>query len=106
MWRKQYLRYRDTAINQFDRRLPIAIPAVYELLKTPCRKIFSECELTFTFVRYMLSPICLSTVCRLSVTLVRPTRQYFYGIWYLSHPLTSTENFTEIVPGEPLRRGS
>jgi len=33
-------------------------------------------------------------------------RQYFYGIWYPSHPLTSTENFTEIVLGEPLRRGS
>ena len=29
-------------------------------------------------------------------------RQYFYGIRYLGHPLTSTaENFTEIVPGEP-----
>ena len=33
-------------------------------------------------------------------------RQYFYGIRYLGHPWTSTENFTEIVPGEPLRRGS
>jgi len=33
-------------------------------------------------------------------------RQYFYGIRYHGHPLTSTENFTEIVPGEPLRRGS
>jgi len=33
-------------------------------------------------------------------------RQYFYGIWYPSHPLTSTKNFTEIVPEEPLRRGS
>jgi len=34
-------------------------------------------------------------------------RQYFYGIGYLGHPLTSsTKNFTEIVPGEPLRRGS
>jgi len=33
-------------------------------------------------------------------------RQYFYGVRYLGHPLTSTENFTEIVPGEPLRRGS
>ena len=33
-------------------------------------------------------------------------RQYFYGISYLGHPLTSTENFTEIVPGEPLRRGT
>jgi len=33
-------------------------------------------------------------------------RRYFYGIWYLGHPLTSAENFTETVPGEPLRRGS
>jgi len=58
------------------------------------------------------SVVCLS-VCRLSVCNVRAPysggsnfRQYFYGIWYPSHPLTSTENFTEIVPGEPLRRGS
>ena len=46
----------------------------------------------------------------LSVTLVRPGGwnfpQYFYGMWYLGHPLTSTERFTEIFPGEPLRRGS
>jgi len=27
--------------------------------------------------------------------------QYFYGIRYLGHPLTSAENFMEIVPGEP-----
>jgi len=33
-------------------------------------------------------------------------RQYFYGVRYLGHPLTFTENFTEIVPLEPLRRGS
>jgi len=33
-------------------------------------------------------------------------RQYFYGIRYLGHPLTSIENFMEIVPGEPIRRGS
>jgi len=31
--------------------------------------------------------------------------QYFNGIWYLGHPLTSTKNFTQIVPGEPLRWG-
>ena len=31
-------------------------------------------------------------------------RQYFYGIWYIGHPMTSTANVTEIVPGEPLRR--
>ena len=33
-------------------------------------------------------------------------RKSFYGVWYLGHPLTFTENFTEIIPGEPLRRGS
>jgi len=54
-----------------------------------------------------------SVVCRLSVICnVRVTyscgsnfRQYFYGIRYRGHPLTATENFTEIVPGEPLRWG-
>jgi len=30
---------------------------------------------------------------------------YFYGIRYLGYPLTSTENFTEIVPGNPSARG-
>jgi len=53
---------------------------------------------------------CRPSVCRLSVVCnVRAPyscgsnfRQYFY----LGHPLTSTENFMEIVRGEPLRRGS
>jgi len=27
--------------------------------------------------------------------------QYFYGVRYAGHPVTSTKNFTEIVPGEP-----
>jgi len=31
--------------------------------------------------------------------------QSVYGIWYLGHPLTSTEYFMEIVPGEPVCRG-
>jgi len=58
------------------------------------------------------SVVCLS-VCRLSVCNARApysadcnSRQYFYGVRYLGHPLTSTENLTEIVPGEPLRWGS
>jgi len=60
--------------------------------------------------RYMLSPVrlsvCLSVVCtRAPYSGGSNFRQYFYSIWYLGHPLTSTENFTEIVPGEPLRRG-
>jgi len=52
------------------------------------------------------------SVCRLSLTLVRPTQavEIFGNIstafCYLGHPLTSTENFTEIVQGESLRRGS
>ena len=76
------------------------------------RLVFSERELTFTF-----AICCRPSVCRLSVYLsvVGNARapysgqsnflQYFYGIWYFGHPLTSTSNFTEIVPGEPLRRG-
>jgi len=63
-------------------------------------------------VRYMLSPVRLS-VCHMSAGNARAPYsggcnfpQLFYGIWYLGHPLTSTENFTEIVPGEPLHRGS
>ena len=56
--------------------------------------------------------VCLS-VCLSSVTFVRRTQavQIFGNISisifnYLGHPLTSTENFTDIVLGEPLRRGS
>ena len=50
--------------------------------------------------------VCLP-VCRLSVTLVHPAhggwsfRQYFFTAVYAGHPLTSVQNFTEIVPGEP-----
>ena len=60
-----------------------------------------------------LSSVCLSVICLSVVCNVRAPysggsnfRQYFYGIRYLGHPLTSVENFTEIVPGEPLCRGS
>jgi len=56
------------------------------------------------------SVVCRLSVCLLSVVckLVRAPysdgpnfQQYFYGVRYLGH-----ENFTEIIPGEPLRRGS
>jgi len=61
-----------------------------------------------------LYAIARPSVCRLSVVCnVRAPysggsnfRQYFYGIRYLGYPLTSTENFTEIVPWETLRQGS
>ena len=32
-------------------------------------------------------------------------QQYFCAIWYLGHPMTSTENFTKIIPGNPTVRG-
>jgi len=77
--------------------------------------VFSERELTFTFAICYRPSVCRNlAVCRLSsVYNTRAPysgcsnfRQYFYGVRYLGHPLTSTENFTEIVPEEPLRRGS
>jgi len=43
-----------------------------------------------------------SSVCRAPYLGSCKFRQFFYGIWYLGHPLTCTE----IVPGEPLRQGS
>jgi len=52
--------------------------------------------------------VCLSDVrnVRASYSGGSNFRQHFHGIRYLGHPLTSTENFTEIVPGEQRRRGS
>jgi len=38
--------------------------------------------------------------------LERRNGRIFLGIWYLGQPLTFAENFTEIVAGEPLCRGS
>jgi len=62
---------------------------------------FSERE---RHVRYMLSPVRLSVFCNVRAPYSGSSnfRQYFFGIRYLGHPLTSTENFTEIVPGEPI----
>ena len=33
-------------------------------------------------------------------------RQYFFALWYLSHPLTSVQNFTDIVLGKVLLASS
>jgi len=68
--------------------------------------LFSERELTFAIC-------CRPSVCRLTVVCNARApysggwnfRQYFYGIRYIGHPLTSTENFTEIVPGNPSAGG-
>ena len=71
--------------------------------------VFSERELTFTFAICYRPSVCrLSVVCNVRAPYSGGCNfwQYFCGIRYLGHPLTSTKNFTEIVPGEPLRRGS
>jgi len=86
------------------------------LLNDSCA-IFTRNKRVLVNVKYyMLSPVRLSVcpyVCRLSVVCnVRAPysggsnfRQYFYGIRYLGHLLTSTENFTEIVQGNPSAGG-
>jgi len=60
--------------------------------------VFSERELTWVHVRYMPSPVRLSVVCNVRAPYSGGSNcpQYFYGIRYLGHPLTSTENFKEI----------
>jgi len=72
---------------------------------TPKPHYFSEHKLAFTFA--MLSPVRLP-VCnaRAPYSGGRNFPQYFHGIWYVGHPLTSNKKFMEIVPEEPLRRES
>jgi len=62
----------------------------------------------FSEIRYMLSPVRLPYVCnaRAPYSGSCKFRQFFYEIWYLRRPLTCIENFMEIVPREPLHRGS
>jgi len=80
--------------------------------------VFSERELTFTFAICCRPFVCRLSVCRMSVCRLSVVcnvrapysggsnfRQYFYGVTYVGHPLTSTENFMKTVQGEPLRRG-
>ena len=75
--------------------------------------LFSERELTVMFAICYRPSVCQSSVVCLSVVYNARApysggssfRQYFYGIRYHGHPLTSIENFTEIVPREPLHRG-
>jgi len=71
-----------------------------------CLAVFSEREPTFTFASR--APVRLSSVCnaRAPYSGGCKFRLFFYGIGYHGHPLTRTENFMEIVPEEPLRRGS
>jgi len=76
--------------------------------------LISERELMFMFAnRYMLSPVRLSPICLSSVCNARApysagknVRQMFLRRCVVPWPLLmSTKIFTEIVPGETLRRG-
>jgi len=53
------------------------------------------------------SVVCLSSVCnaRAPYSGGSDFPQYFYGIRYLGHPWTSTENFTETSQGNPSAGG-
>jgi len=74
--------------------------------------IFSERELVNSRSRSLYAiarpPVVCLSVCNVRAPYSGGSNfpQYFYGIRYLGHPLKSTENFTEIVPGEPLRQAS
>jgi len=60
------------------------------------RNVFSERELTFTFAICCRSSVCQSfVVCNVRAPYSGGCnfRQYFYDIWYLGHPLTSTKKF-------------
>jgi len=64
------------------------------------------------YVTFGFFAIANPSVCRLSVCNIGAPysgglifRQYFFAAVYVGHPLTSVQNFTEIVLGEPLRRG-
>ena len=53
-----------------------------------------------------LSVVCLSVVCNFGAPYSEgwTFRQNFFSAMYAGHPLTSVQNFTQIVLGEPLRR--
>ena len=68
----------------------------------------SEGKLMFMFaICRRPSVCCLSVVCNVGAPYSSDWnfRQCFHAIWYLGHLWPFRKNFTEIVSGEPLRRG-
>ena len=104
-------RERGTAPPLFDPcllwpRSPISATA--QLLLKKLLRHLGVCFLANVNAISCRPSVCrLSVVCNVRAPLLRRSniRQYFYCIRYLGHPVTSIENFTEIVPGEPLRHG-
>jgi len=71
--------------------------------------IFSERELLspIRLSDVRLSVVCLSVICNVRAPYSGGSnfQQYFYGIRYLGHPLTSAENLTEMSQGNPSAGG-
>ena len=69
-------------------------------------KIYTIFILVFRERELSLYAIARRSVVCLSVTFVHPTQPVeifggFFAVWYLGHPLTFTDNFTEIFVGNP-----
>jgi len=66
--------------------------------------VFSERELTFPFAICWCPSVCHLSVCntRAPYSTGWNFPQYFYGIWYLGHQLTSTKNWRRSSQGNPL----
>ena len=115
------------AVHQCDRRteLPYTVFACSALSSKTGTGLHVNGQFKFTAVNYkqwspfypnvttLRSGLCYrNSVCRLSAVcnVGAPYsegwsfRQYFFTAVYAGHPLTSVQNFTEIVQGEPLRR--
>jgi len=87
--------------TEFDRR-----NAVQCFMCVQCMVIV-DFQVSAVLICYRLPSVCRLSVCNVGAPYSAGWnfRQFFFAVWYLGHPLTSTENFTEIVPGEPVRRG-
>ena len=73
------------------------------LLHSQYHELFTPTSLRYVRVFAVAIP---SVVCNVGAPYsgVWSFRQYFFAAVYADHPLTSVQNFTEIVLGEPLRR--
>jgi len=81
---------------------------VFRTVASVKQHYFDHFQRTWVSSRSLYAIACPSVVCNVRAPYSDGSnfRHYFYGISYTGHPLMVTENFTEIVPGEPLRRGS
>ena len=81
----------------------LAMTNIYGIITSDYASFSSEREL---FAICYRSSVCLS-VCNVRAPYLAGWnfQQFFFTFWYLGHPLTFTENYTEIVPGEPLLWG-